>query len=210
MIHAYSQLYLDDACNLLGSYFDIAVNEHHYSADDAFMKFVISDEVTLFEWGYPDIISGLSGSELFDRVFEVEYKTERTFVKKTPEYWLGYCLAYYQWWTSAPFIFVFKYVSASEILSMYHPYHEMDIMHFIEKINELINERKQTTNLEIRRKDMKLTRKELSEKSGVSIRTIEQYEQGYKDINKANSLILFALSKVLLCQIEDLLEFTKQ
>lgn len=51
-----------------------------------------------------------------------------------------------------------------------------------------------------------LTQKELSERSGVNIRTVQNYEQGYKDINKAQGLSLYKLAKALDVTMEDLIE----
>ena len=56
------------------------------------------------------------------------------------------------------------------------------------------------------RKNCGYSQKELSLKSGVNLRTLQQYELRSKDINKAASGTLPALSKVLGCSIEDLLE----
>ena len=54
-----------------------------------------------------------------------------------------------------------------------------------------------------------LTQKELSERSGVNLRTVQNYEQGYKDINKAQGLSLYKLAKALNVTMEDLIEFKK-
>lgn len=51
-----------------------------------------------------------------------------------------------------------------------------------------------------------MTRKELSEKSGINIRTIEGYEQGNRDIEMAYIDTLLSLSISLECKISDLLE----
>lgn len=51
-----------------------------------------------------------------------------------------------------------------------------------------------------------LTQKELSERSGVNLRTVQNYEQGYKDINKAQGLNLYKLAKALDVTMEDLIE----
>ena len=51
----------------------------------------------------------------------------------------------------------------------------------------------------------KLTQKELSILSNVPLRTIQQYEQGNKDLDKANVTYLVNLSRVLNCSIEDIL-----
>lgn len=51
-----------------------------------------------------------------------------------------------------------------------------------------------------------MTQLVLAERSGVSSRMIQHYEQGVKDINKAQGLTLQALAQVLCCSMEDLLE----
>ncbi|MDE6586211.1 MAG: helix-turn-helix domain-containing protein [Clostridia bacterium] len=50
------------------------------------------------------------------------------------------------------------------------------------------------------------SQKQLAELSGVSLRSIQMYEQRRKDINKAQSDSLYHLAKVLCCTMEDLLE----
>ena len=50
-----------------------------------------------------------------------------------------------------------------------------------------------------------LSQNELGKISGVSWRTIQNYEQGIKDINKAKGETLYKLSKALKCKVEDLL-----
>lgn len=61
------------------------------------------------------------------------------------------------------------------------------------------------SNLKELREKKKITQARLSELSGVSIRMIQYYEQGYKDINKAQAIILYKLSLALECKIEDIL-----
>ena len=56
------------------------------------------------------------------------------------------------------------------------------------------------------RKQYNLTQVELSEKSGITLRMIQQYEQRAKDINKATASNLFALARTLGCKAEELLE----
>jgi len=50
------------------------------------------------------------------------------------------------------------------------------------------------------------TQKELADRCTVSLRTIQQYEQRTKDINKAAGISLHSIALVLDCQMEDLLE----
>ena len=65
------------------------------------------------------------------------------------------------------------------------------------------------SNLKEYRLKKNMTQLELSERSGVSPRMIQYYEQGVKDINKAQGLTLQALAQVLGCTMEDLLELNK-
>lgn len=64
------------------------------------------------------------------------------------------------------------------------------------------------SNLKRIREEKNITQAELSEASGVNIRMIQHYEQGYKDINKAQGITLHALAQALECKIEDLIETT--
>lgn len=50
-----------------------------------------------------------------------------------------------------------------------------------------------------------LTQKELAEKASVSLRMVQKYEQGEKDLNKAQGITLYKLSKALGCRMEDLI-----
>lgn len=51
-----------------------------------------------------------------------------------------------------------------------------------------------------------LSQSKLAELSGVNVRMIQYYEQGAKDINKAQADTILALAKALSCSMEDLLE----
>lgn len=65
------------------------------------------------------------------------------------------------------------------------------------------------TALEFRRQTKRYTQKRLSELSGVNIRMIQYYEQGVKDINKAQAITVYKLASALDCRIEDILNISK-
>ena len=65
------------------------------------------------------------------------------------------------------------------------------------------------TYLKKYRKMAGLTQSQLSEETGIPIKTIQQYEQGRKDINKAQAEYVIKLAKVLCCNPVDLLEIRK-
>lgn len=50
-----------------------------------------------------------------------------------------------------------------------------------------------------------LSRKQLAEKTGINIRTIEAYEQGLKDINGAKLKTLLRLCSALGCKLNELI-----
>jgi transcriptional regulator with XRE-family HTH domain len=56
------------------------------------------------------------------------------------------------------------------------------------------------------RKTVGMTQKELAAQSEIPLRTIQQYEQRQKDINKAGAEYLILLSKTLHCSPEELIE----
>ena len=56
------------------------------------------------------------------------------------------------------------------------------------------------------RKEHKLTQGQLAIKSHVPLRTIQAYEQCYRDIRKASGIILQRLADALECEINDLIE----
>ncbi|MBR1965767.1 MAG: helix-turn-helix transcriptional regulator, partial [Lentisphaeria bacterium] len=77
---------------------------------------------------------------------------------------------------------------------------------FVETVNRLIRNKNLPTRLQKRRKDARLTQKELAGRPGVKLRTIQQYEMWAKNINKAAAETLLQLAQVLLCNMEDLIE----
>lgn len=62
------------------------------------------------------------------------------------------------------------------------------------------------TNLKRIRTAAGMTQATLSEKTGVSLRTLQDYEQGRKPINGAAALTVYRIANALDCKVEDLLE----
>ena len=56
------------------------------------------------------------------------------------------------------------------------------------------------------RKAHGLSQRQLAEASGVNVRVLQHYEQGFKDINKAAAETVKALADALGVRMEDLLE----
>ena len=101
---------------------------------------------------------------------------------------------------------IVRYVPIKDIAALYQPYHEMDIRQFVDKMNIMYKAAKPETNLKFLRQKAGLSQRDLADLSGVPVRTIQQYEQRQKNINKAQAEYLVVLAKVLCCEVEDLME----
>lgn len=62
-----------------------------------------------------------------------------------------------------------------------------------------------TSRLKEMREKKNLSQSQLAEKSGVTLRVIQAYEQGYKDINKGQVVTVLALADALDCNIREIL-----
>ena len=207
MIHAYNEEYLLHARNVMGKMFDFVVYDLNIELENFFDLFIESGVAYKFYKGDTGVISGKSGYELALQVLNIMNKdVEITFPNYTlnhsKEYWLGYFLSYYSWYSNINYEDIILCVSIKELLLMYDKYHEMDIMHFVDKLNEIIFN---SNKLKFYRKKRKLSQKELATLSNIPIRTIQQYEQNQKDLDKANVTYLVNLARVLNCSVEDLL-----
>lgn len=60
-------------------------------------------------------------------------------------------------------------------------------------------------NLKKIRTEKGMSQSDLAEASGVSVRMIQHYEQGVRDINKAEALSVLKLADALGCEVRDIL-----
>lgn len=211
MMHAYNEQYLSDAMRNLGEAFDYASNDCKMKLDDFADVFIAGGIAEQFGSGVPKYVSGLSGTELVWEVLEHsglkrELPEASVAYDFSPEYWCGWVLAYYQWYTGRSFKNIRQHISMTEILKLYPTLHEAAEDKFVDTVNRMIKRSNPATKLQMLRKSIGYSQKILAEKSGVTLRMIQQYEQRAKDINKATGINLIALARTLGCQVEDLLE----
>lgn len=215
MICAYDKNYLEKARVSLGRMLDFAVYDLNYNITDFFNMFVNSGVAKCFECGDSSILTGKSGVELAYLVLDsLSEKNDKKIKPKytsnrSAEYWAGWALAYYQWYTSLSFSEIIKYIPVKKIVAMYSKYHEMDIRQFVDEMNRLYYSNKKNTNLKEKRLQVGLSQSQLSELSSVPLRTIQQYEQRQKNINSAKLETVVALAKALSCQPTDLMELSE-
>ncbi len=211
MTHAYSESYLNNAKSRLSVFFDYAINDCKFKPDWITKLFINTGYAEQFERGNPAYIAGMSGVELVREVVKKAYKNKvlpepTQYDEYSPEYWAGWSLAEYQWFTGRRFRDIFDRIPLSEVIAMYSVYHEMDITNFISTMEEKFKSAKREPKLKTIRESRGLSQNELAAESGVNIRTIRSYEQRGNEIDKAQAQTLYKLSRVLGCNVEDLLE----
>lgn len=207
MIYAYDKLYLEKARTLLGRMLDFAVYDLKVDVADFYNLFCDSEYAKKFENGNTSLLAGKSGVELaYDLVGESSVKPRFT-TNRSAEYWAGWALAYYQWHTSLSFKEINDIVSIESVIKMYPKYHEMDIMQFVDELNEVYSKLNCKSNLKKKRVEANLSQSELSKISGVPLRTIQQYEQKQKSINSAKVESVIAISQALSCDVKEILEY---
>ncbi len=59
------------------------------------------------------------------------------------------------------------------------------------------------------KKEARLSQSQLAEETGIPVKTIQQYEQRRKDINKAQAEYVIKLSQVLCCKPQELMEINE-
>lgn len=205
-IRAYNELYLNNAQIALATMTDYAVNAKYENIDVFFQKFIVSGIAAQFEIGNPAYISGLSGIDLYRAVTFDFYSALPVYQPFycTKEYWTGWALAYYQWFSNKPFATILSIIPASEIVMWYPTMHESDITHFVEAMNGRFS--MLPSKLKAVRTGRGLTQAQLSQFSGVSLRLIQQYEQKQQDILYAPFNVLSSLCNVLGCTPSDLID----
>ncbi len=210
---AYNELYIEDSMNIMGEMFDFAVNYLNFDIDTFYSCFVSSYISKNFEVGNPKFIAGVSGDDLAIKVLKsigIDSEYVPPVAKnnyESTEYTIGRIIAYFQWNKNV----TFKEISdnglaPSEIIKNYD-LSNYNLTMFIIKIDRIFNENyfSKETKLAYYRKLRGLTQKQLSEKSGVSLRMVQLYEQRKNDISKASVEVVLSLSDALMCEVKDLI-----
>lgn len=104
MICAYDKNYLAAAQKNLARMLDYLVNGLHHPLETAWQWFLASELSARFEQGDCTVLVGLSGVELARTVLEqarepAPVQQPSYAYDRSPEYWTGWALAYYQWFT---------------------------------------------------------------------------------------------------------------
>lgn len=208
---AYDEEYVTLAQHVMGDMLDYAVNTLNYELQNFYRMFLISGIARQFEIGNPAYVAGRNGCEVAKEVIVLSglvmpEAEDLMYLDKSPEYWTGWALAYYQWKSGQSFRQIDHAVSIDTVCAMYDPLHEADIEKFVYIMNEKLKQQ-DVSRLRRLRTYAKLSQRQLAEAADVPVRQIQLFEQGERDINKTQGMTLLKLSRVLKCRPEELLAY---
>lgn len=115
-------------------------------------------------------------------------------------------LAYLQWRLGESFEDLLHVVPFDALRGLYYPWHEASEERVARLICDMAKKTPRQTKLAQARKRLKKTQQDLAYESGVSLRSIQMYEQRQRNINEASVTTVRDMAKVLHCSIEDILE----
>lgn len=210
MMHAYDKVFLDDAMDNLGCAVEYAVCGWGMSGQEFLDSFALSPVGRGFSRGDVRYLSGMSGIELARKAvpsesIQIDMGDYELRVDYSPEYWSGWALAYYQWHTARTFAQIAEYIQFSAIRNLYGVLHEADVSKVVEVFDEFFVPQKETKLAQVRT-GAGLSQSELARGAGISLRSVQMYEQRNNDINKAQLNRLLALARALGCRVEDIVE----
>ena len=106
----------------------------------------------------------------------------------------------------SPFISIYRKININQLFEKLKRNPREGTLAFCESLDTMMRDAGKKTLLKIRRNEIGISQRKLSEAAGIPIRTIQQYEQRQKNINKAQIKYVLSLAKVLVCRPEELLE----
>lgn len=207
---SYSKSYLPYVAENLGTMLEYAVG-CGLKPDVFWNMFILSDVAKGIEKGTVRFLIGYSAIDLANFVINTvaagkPVLSPKPFLNRSSCYWAGWILAQYQYHSGKSFFDINNALPIGTVLQMYHVLHEADVTKFFEIADERMRNVPSQSKLKRIRLARGISQKELAEKSGVDVRSIQMYEQKRNNINKAQAETLLKISKVLGCSIEELLE----
>ncbi len=121
--------------------------------------------------------------------------------------WVGDVLEYLQKQTGKSFSSILEDISIRELEVFYEPLKALSVAQCYLVIREKIRQKGKKTWIQRMRRRSGLSQRELAEKSGVNLRTLQQYEIRDKDIDKAAAGKVLSMARVLSCRPEELMEW---
>lgn len=222
---AYNKILLDEVKNNFGAMLDCGINALGFESKAFYNMFLTSKMSKRINSGDCYIISTLGGVELAElivnhamnnsryvhvkRASDSEFNTRLNNAivhKESKEYWAGSVIAEYAWEKNMSYQELNRYIGIEEVVSLYDSFGDVDYLMVSIRIDEMIKGKKTISNLKVRREKVGLSQRDLANATGIPVRTIQQYEQRQKRINKASAEYLVKMSTVLKCDVRDIME----
>ncbi|WP_307739405.1 helix-turn-helix domain-containing protein [uncultured Parolsenella sp.] len=225
--HPYDELYLEQAMNTMGKAVDFSESCLPGGTRRFLEAFYDSEVAASFSPPSPAPDVGVSGIELVLRVCGgaepeglgalLQSASSLPQAGSHEKRWLGKAIARYQWESGVSFREMGTFLTLEDLEAERHTLVSdgdgddwerlcQDLEHLRLERTRRGGDAEAATRLGRLRADAGLTQAQLSRLSGVSLRSIQQYEQRAKDVNRAQARSVFALARVLGCAMEDLLE----
>ena len=207
----YSEIYLDDAIRNMGEMIEYGEEACGVNQDLLLRMFIRSGYASRWEKGDPRVICGLSGTELCRRLIDGSFTGRET--RPAPivrydtgeAYWRGFVLAYYQWRSGRTFSEILMFIGRKDLQRMYTAYHTASEEKTADELEALLLRRDSISRLQLYRKRLGMTQQELAVRSGVNLRTLQEYEAGRKNLRQAAAEKVQSLSAALWCSPSDLI-----
>lgn len=136
-VHAYSELYIQDAQKNIAWAFEYGVLKLHYTLEEFIQHWLDFKYIDLIETGNPKYIAGMSGIELARLVTNrTDEPVEHLEYYPSENFWTGWIASYYQWLRNAKYKNIFSKMTATDFLSVYKTMHEEDINRMVELLDE--------------------------------------------------------------------------
>lgn len=215
-MESYDAAYLGDAMRLLGRAFDFADEHLPDGMVFFFTRFALSREAEGFDAPGSRPQLRASGIELVLAVCGKEARTaldaalpsvrrkERGWRERAR--WCGQAIGYHQWKSGLSFRTISSRIAVHDLVRTYDENPGITPMEAEPLLAEAARRAQVPTRLGTLRRAAGLTQRELAAVSGAGLRSIQQYEQRKKDVNRANAITVYRLAQALSCRIEDILE----
>lgn len=201
--------YIGGMKGTFGAMFDYVVNHCGIDGDDFLDMMICSGIAKQIEHTNPKYVAGRSGIELARDVAEEmnydfkENNREMSTDSRSADYWCGWALIQYQNYSGFSFKQIHRLIKYKELFNMYQKYHQMDITKLYDYLDELSGKKK--SQLKKQRELVGMSQSELAGRSGTSLRTLQAYEQGVKDIRKAQVKTVKKLAESIGCEVNDII-----
>lgn len=206
----YDASYLPEAMDHLGEALDLAVHDCGLGADAYLALWCATGQAARFAAGDPAVLCRPGAEQVLDTLHRAGLPLPelpaQIGARDTPEFWCGRTLARYQWETGTDYHELLRRLPASALLEQFAALETLEGPALLAALRYLGARRDDGPALQRLRRAAGLSQRQLSQRAGVSLRMIQQYEQRAKRINCAAGTALRALARVLGCSMEALLE----